>query len=97
MRKGVFNPYTKVQAIKIVKKYFDIPNDMAESEIERLAACVVRDSLDVAKYLYVWETKINQGIKGNINELYSLYPYYQQNNTQVIETKTNHPKKRKTN
>ena len=76
MKKGLFAPYTKQQAIVIIRKYFGISATKAEDEVERLAACVVRDGLNANKYLYLWETKVKQNQKGDIQELYVLYPFY---------------------
>ncbi len=75
MKKGVFKPYTKENAITILRKYFNMTKEQAFLECERLSACVVRDGLDVAKYLYKWENKVLAGQKGDIKELYILYPY----------------------
>ncbi len=77
MRKGIFAPYTKQQAIRILRNYFGFTTDKAEQEVQRLSACVVRDGLDVSKYLYTWENKALSGIKGDTQELNMLYPFYQ--------------------
>ncbi len=77
MRKGVFAPYTKQQAVRILRNYFGFTRDKAEQEVLRLSACVVRDGLDVSKYLYIWENKALSGITGAIQELNMLYPFYQ--------------------
>ena len=77
MRRNVFKPYTKSRTESILRAYFNLSKLQADMEIERLSACVVRDNLDVPKYLELWESKLDRGTKGNIRELYSLYPFYQ--------------------
>ena len=79
MKKNVLKPYTKARAISILRRYFWLRQKDAEAEVERLSACVVRDGLSVASYLYNWECAIQQGRSGNITELHMLYPYEQVN------------------
>lgn len=74
MRRGVFKPYTKERAVRILRGYFKLTAADAEREAERLGACVVRDGLSANKHLCAWESKMRVGKVGNINELLILYP-----------------------
>lgn len=77
MTKNVLKPYTKAKAVLILRRYFGLRQKDAEAEVERLSACVVRDGLSAASYLYNWECAVQQGRSGNITELHRLYPYEQ--------------------
>ena len=75
MKRGVFYPYTKVQAIKILREYFNITKKEAEEECFKLAYCALSDGLSVNVYFQDWSSKLSAGKKGNINELYKVYQY----------------------
>lgn len=74
MRRNLFKPYTKEQVVQILRHYFTLSVNEANSDAERLGACVVRDNLDAVKYIRKWEAQLRAGKRGNIKELYALYP-----------------------
>lgn len=74
MRRNLFKPYTKEQVVRILRYHFALTVNEANLNAERLGACVVRDNLDAVKYIRKWEAQLRAGKRGNIKELYALYP-----------------------
>lgn len=74
MIRNLFKPYTKAEVVQILRRYFTLTASEAEKDAERLGACVVRDNLDAVKYIRKWEAQVRAGKRGNIKELFSLYP-----------------------
>jgi len=72
MQRGVFRPYTKEKALKIVKAYFNLTTGAAEAEIERLENCAIYDGLDIGSLLCLWYSKLAQNLRGDRRELYTF-------------------------
>lgn len=74
MRRNLFKPYTKERVVQILRAYFTLSVSEANQHAERLGACMVRDNLDAVKYIRKWEAQLRAGKRGNVKELFSLYP-----------------------